>query len=347
MLDDATVSTSVWSTPISAEPTCEDGTHDEGPGLGTHARRSRAAAQAHLGHGRYRARCQASRQGQARRARADRPPARQGVVPRNRHARRRRDRRRRHRRRFRTRQRLARHGRRRGLHHAGGQHRARRQLEALPHRRTGGAQPDSAGDAVGGRRVPAHRWPLRPHSHRPARAGELLGARPHRRRRPRPFGRARRTGRPGLRLQDHEPPGRDLHRGSTGRQGVDGRGDLEGGSRRSRRRAGERGDSQRRRGRRSRDRRHPALPLLLSAERVVVPDGAAGRRGHRATRRRPSCSTSSPATTGGSTTCAGARRDLRCARLVRGAAAASAGPSSAHWPISAAIRSRWSPISPR
>ena len=132
------------------------------------------------------------------------------------------------------RQRLAHHGRRRGLHHAGGQHRSRRQLQALPHRRTRGAQPDSVGDAVGGRRFPAHRWPLRPHSHRPARAGELLGARPHRRRRPRPVGRARCTGRPGLRLQDHEPPGCDLHRGSARRQGVDGRGDLEGGPRRSR-----------------------------------------------------------------------------------------------------------------
>ena len=160
------------------------------------------------------------------------------------------------------------------------------------HRRTGAARQDSAGDAAGGCRFPAQRRALRPHPHRPARAGTVLGQGPDRRRGARPVGRARRARRAGVRLPHHEPPGRDLHGRPPGRQRVHGRGDFEGGPRRTRRRAGQRGDPQRRRGRRSRARRHPPLPVLLPAERVVVPVAAARRRDQRSHGRRPSCSTS-------------------------------------------------------
>ena len=80
---------------------------------------------------------------------------------------------------------------------------------------------------------------------------------------------------------DHEPPGRDLHRRPAGRERVHRRGDFEGGPRRSERRAGQRGHPQRRRGRRSGARRHPPVPVLLPAERVVVSRAATCRRGER------------------------------------------------------------------
>ena len=86
----------------------------------------------------------------------------------------------------------------------------------------------------------------------------------------RPVGRARRAGGAGVRLHHHEPPGRDLHRGSAGRERVDRRGDFEGGPRRAARRPGQRRDPQRRRRRRGGARRHPPVPVVLPVERVVV-----------------------------------------------------------------------------
>ena len=104
---------------------------------------------------------------------------------------------------------------------------------------------------------------------------QCSGKVPDRRRAARTLGRARCAGRAGVRLDDHEPPGRDLHRGSTRRERVHRRGDFEGRPGRPERRSGQWGDPQPRRGRRGRDRRHPALPVVLPAERMVVSVGAA------------------------------------------------------------------------
>ena len=49
---------------------------------------------------------------------------------------------------------------------------------------------------------------------------------------------------------------------------------------------------------------HPPLPVVLPPSAWSYPTSPAGRRGRGATPRRRSCSTSSPATTAGSTTCA-------------------------------------------
>ena len=63
---------------------------------------------------------------------------------------------------------------RRGLHHPGGQHRTGRKRQTLPAGRTRVARQDPARDAPRGRRVPAQRRALRPHPHRPSRAGAVL-----------------------------------------------------------------------------------------------------------------------------------------------------------------------------
>ncbi len=95
------------------------------------------------------------------------------------------------------------------------------------------------------------------------------------------------------------------------------------------------------RGRRRGARRHPPLPVLLPVERVVVSGAAARRRDvgppldpgaarHRAARQPP-----------GVRHARGARRRLRQSRTGSRCSRSSAPRSSARWPISVAIPSRW------
>ena len=209
-------------------------------------------------------------EGQTRRPCACRTPARQGHILRVRHARRRRSRSRRNRRRLGLRQRPPGDGRRRGLHHPGRHDRAGQQFETLSARRTGAAQQDPADHGARGCRFPSGR-PLRANPDRSTRASEVLRSGPDSRRGARAVGRTWRPRRAGVRLQDHEPPGCDLHRRAAGGERVDGRGHLEGGSRRAGGRGAQRGDPQRRRRRRGRARRHPPIPVVLPVERVVLP----------------------------------------------------------------------------
>ena len=104
------------------------------------------------------------------------------------------------------------------------------------------------------------------------------------------------------------------------------------------------GDPQFRRVRRGRARRDPALPVLLPSSAWSYPPTRPSTTTplEQAT---PNCSTSFPATTGGSTTCE--RSSTRCSTTPTGwrSSRGSVRRSSARWPISAAIRSRWSPTS--
>ena len=108
-------------------------------------------------------------------------------------------------------------------------------------------------------------------SDRSARAGAVLRQGSDGGRAAGPVGRTRRARGTGLRLDHHEPPGRDLHRGSAGGERVDGRRDFEGRPGRPQRRAGQRSDPQPRRGRRSGARRHPPVSVVLPASAWSYP----------------------------------------------------------------------------
>ncbi len=116
--------------------------------------------------------------GQARRPGAHRRAGRSRIVPRARHA---------HRRRggpgrgdragFGPGRRPPGHRRRRGLHRARRHDQPHQQLEALPRRRARGPRPRAARDDARRRRIPRRREGLRPRADRPARAVALLGSR--------------------------------------------------------------------------------------------------------------------------------------------------------------------------
>ena len=183
---DATVSNSVWSTssmPVRRSPATTGIAHDEEPGLGGHARRPRPSASAHAGRwaaperlakhhdkGKLDARARIEHlldQGTFREfgtlvggeIAADGIVAGSGLINGSPVMVGAED--------FTT---LA------GSIGPGGNSKRYR------HRRAGAARQDPAGDAARGRRLPAQRRALRPHPHRPARPGAVLGPGPDRRR---------------------------------------------------------------------------------------------------------------------------------------------------------------------